>query len=266
MTQCSDCRMLVDNQCSAYTKAKEVLGREIPPPPLGACMIPIVEDYLSLIQPGMRVLDIGCGTWSTIKTHCEKVGATYEGIDIDEEYFGIKTIATRLENLAELSFPDEIFDFVIGNQTMEHWEEYGCSLDWGLYQCFRVCKPQGRVLMNVPIYFHGTKTFMLGDLDKIKDVFNPFSSQVSFHPWGNPSYPLPGLLPYPGYWVLRDKPAYVLDIHAIKDRPLTKGYNNNKALSGRLSQLRNYPFSYNIYRVLRKLGLFSKGYEFQESH
>jgi SAM-dependent methyltransferase len=109
--------MLVNKQCSAYTKATEILGREIPPPPLGACMIPIVEDYLSLIEPGMRVLDIGCGSWDLIKKYCQNIGAHYEGIDTEPEYFGQKTAATRIENLADLSFPDEYLDLVIGNQT-----------------------------------------------------------------------------------------------------------------------------------------------------
>ena len=262
MPKCSECRMLVNNQCSAYTKASEILGREIPPPPLGACMIPIVEDYLSLIEPGMRVLDIGCGSWNIIKKYCQNVGVDYEGIDTEPEYFGKKKAATRIENLANLSFPDEYFDLVIGNQTMEHWGEYGCSLQWGLYLCFRVCKSQGRVLMNVPIHFHGTKTFMLGELQKIKSLFTLFSGKVDFHKWADVSAPLPSLFPYPGYWVLQDKPAYVLDIQAVKDKPLPSQYNKGSARKGRVAQLLIYPFSYNIYRVLRKVGIFSQDFAF----
>lgn len=257
MSKCSECRMLVANECSIYATAKEILGREIPPPPLGSCVIPIVENYLHLITKGMRVLDVGCGSWGLIKAYCQSVGADYEAIDTESEYFNKKTVATRIENLAELSFPDEYFDLVIGNQTMEHWGEYGCTLDWGLYQCFRVCKQDGKVLINVPIHFHGTQTFMLGQLEKIKNLFAPFSGQVTFHKWGYPSEPIPSLLPYPGYWVLRNKPAYVLDIQAVKDRKLPSGYNNHGANSGIIAQLLNYPLSYNVYRVLRKVGIFS---------
>lgn len=256
MPKCLECRMLLENQCSAYTKARETLGRELSPPPLGACMIPIVEDYLQLIKKGMRVLDIGCGSWELIKVHCDNVGANYEGIDTQNDYFGKKTTATQIENLAELSFPNEHFDLVIGNQTMEHWAENGCSLEWGIFQCFRVCKQHGRVLMNVPIHFHGTRTFMLGELENLQSLFALFSGQVSFHKWGYPSNPIPALFPYPGYSVLRDKPAYILDIQAVKDLPLPSGYDNRGASSGRLAQLLNYPVSYNLYRVLRKAGLF----------
>jgi SAM-dependent methyltransferase len=255
MPQCSECRMLSDNQCLAYDTAKETLGRPIPPPPLGGCTIPIVEDYLSLIQPGMRILEIGCGTWTLIKQHCNRIGATYEGIDTQAEYFGKPTIATRIENLAELSFPDDSFDLVIGNQTMEHWAEYGCSLEWGLHQCFRACKTGGMVLLNVPIHFHGTRIFMLGELARIEQLFAPFSDQVTLHPWGQKSEPLENLYPYPGYWKLRNHPAYVLDIQAVKDRALPSYSNNRYATRGYLAQLLNYPFSYNIYRVLSRMGL-----------
>lgn len=262
MPKCLECRMLVANECTAYTIAQETLGREPMPPPLGACMIPIVEEYLQFIKKNMRILDVGCGSWTTIKAYCESVGAHYEGIDTATEYFGKKTVATQIENLAELSFPDEYFDLVIGNQTMEHWGEYGCTLNWGLYQCFRVCKQHGRVLMNVPIYYHGTWQFMLGNLEIIKGLFTPFSGQVSFNKWAEQSIPIPSILPYPGYWPLQDKPAYILDIHAVKDRTLPSGYNNHGASSGRLAQLLNYPLSYSVYRVLRKVGLFSQDYAF----
>src|SRR5262245_36867881 len=90
MPSCSHCRMLVRNQCVAYRMAQYILRRELPPPPLGACMIPIVEDYFSFIQEGMRVLEIGCGSWDWIKCYCAKVGAYYEGLDTQTEYFGRK--------------------------------------------------------------------------------------------------------------------------------------------------------------------------------
>lgn len=253
MVACSDCHKLQADGCVAYLEAQAVLGRSLPPPPLGACEIPIVENYLQFIQPGMAVLEIGCGSWDLIKTHCEAAGATYEGIDTQREYFGKKTIATRLENLADLSFADESFDLVIGNQTMEHWGEYGCSLAWGLYQCFRVCKPGGSVFMNVPIHFHGTRPFMLGHLQYLRQLFEPFSHQLTLTPWGTPSAPLADLYPHSGYWQLKHKPAYILDIQAVKDRSLPTHYHNHFASHGVLAQLLNYPFSYNVYRLLRKL-------------
>ena len=104
------------------------LNRPLPPAPLGSCMLPIVESYLAKISSGMRILDIGCGSWSRIKRHCDSVGATYEGIDVLESYFGLPTVATPLENLADLSFPDNTFEVIISNQAMEHWGEFGCSI------------------------------------------------------------------------------------------------------------------------------------------
>ena len=96
-----------------------------------------------------------------------RLAADYEGVDVLESYFGVPTVATRLENLADLTYPENSFDLVISNQSMEHWGEFGCSLHWGLYQCFRVCKLGGSLCLNVPIYFHGTSDFMLGRLNRI---------------------------------------------------------------------------------------------------
>jgi SAM-dependent methyltransferase len=233
--------------------ARVELARPLPPPPLGACMLPIVEGYLKEVRAGDVVLDVGCGSWDRIKDHCERVGARYEAIDIDTEYFGKKTNATRIENLAELSFGDDEFDFVIGNQSMEHWAEHGCTLGFGLYQCFRVCKPGGKVLLNVPIHFHGTSEFMLGKLRRLKRLFARFSNTVRMEKWGAPCEPIPDYYPHPGYWRLRGKAAYVLSIEAVKDRPLPPRCSSAFGFRGRLAQLVRYPASYNVYRVLHKL-------------
>ena len=45
----------------------------------------------------------------------------------------------------------------------------------------------------------------------------------------------------------------MLDIRARKDEPLPSGYSNRWGMRGRVSQIFNYPFTYNVHRVLREL-------------
>ena len=253
MPACRDCHWRDGDVCRAHERAKEELKRPLPPPPTGACTVAIVESYLPLIRPGMSVLEIGCGTWSRIKDHCDAVGADYHGLDVLAEYYGIPTIATRLENLAALSYADESFDIVVGNQTMEHWGEHGCTLEWGLYQCFRVTKKEGLVLLNVPIHFHGTKEFVHGHLDVLSALFSRFSNTVIMESWGNPTDPLPAYYPHPDFPALRGKPAYVLDIRASRDREEWPRVSNVFGFHGKLAQVFHYSASYNLYRLKKKL-------------
>lgn len=245
---------MIDRSCLAYAEAQTILGRPLPPPPPGACMLPIAEDYLHLIRKDMRVLEIGCGSWKIIKNHCHNVGAMYEGIDTKTEYFGKKTIATRLENLQDLSFPDDYFDLVIGIQTMEHWPEQNCSLLWGLYQCFRVCKPHGRVLLNVPMNFHGSGLFIQGNLKKVVKIIKRFSSQVHVEKWGVPSEPLQPFFNSPD-WIRNKQPAYIVDIQAVKDKNLP-AHCRNLTYQGRLEIIRLtqiYGLSYFFHRLCNKI-------------
>jgi SAM-dependent methyltransferase len=260
MPTCSDCSMLIDDRCRAHEKSEADLGRVSPPPPIGGCEVPIVEQYLPLIQAGMRVLEVGCGAWGLIRDRCAAVGAHYEGIDTVQEYFGVKSVATRFENLAELSFADDSFDLVIGNQTMEHWNEYGCRTDWGLYQCFRVCRPGGQVLLNVPIHYHGTRLFLLGETDKIRDLFTPFSSAITMESWGKDSGPIAPYYAHPNYSRLKNKSAYNLDIRVVKNRPLPTGHTNHGAYGGWKATYLGNPKSYVLHRLLCKLGVSSTNY------
>jgi SAM-dependent methyltransferase len=107
-------------------------------------MIPIVSEYLSLIKPGMRVLDVGCGSWNLIQKHCENIGAEYEGIDTLTEYFGKKTVATRIENLKNISFPNDYFDAEFLNYPISYsfyWisrELQKHSLSYNAYRILRM--------------------------------------------------------------------------------------------------------------------------------
>jgi SAM-dependent methyltransferase len=250
---CPHCEMYRDGNCAAWPLATEELRRPLPPAPLGSCMLPIVQGYLKRIQPGMKVLDIGCGSWSRIRDYCNSVGASYEGIDVDASYFGVQTVATRLENLANLSFENEQFDLVISNQSMEHWGEFGCSLRWGLYQCFRVCRTGGHVCLNVPIYFHGTTDFMLGRLDRILAHCLRYTEEIRFEKWGQPSGDIPPYYPFPGYWRQSGTPAYILDIQLRKTRAIAVESRPRFSPTGRVAQVLNYPLSFNFYRVWTKI-------------
>lgn len=252
MPSCQFCPCRDGLSCLALQTAIHDFGR--PVNPIGACIVPIVQDYCRLIQPGQSILEIGCGAWSPILERARACGARYEGIDTDASYYGRPTVATRIENLASLSFPDADFDFVMGNQCMEHWGEFGCSLSWGLLQAFRVCKPNGWVLMNVPIHFHGTKEFVHGDLNRLRKLLEPFSSTIEFTSWRSPASPLEEYHPHPHFWALRNQPAYVLDIRAQRNKSLPTNIANRTWGGMRIQRWLNYSFSFNLYRLFQKLG------------
>jgi SAM-dependent methyltransferase len=253
MPACSNCSWRNGETCRARELALVELKRPLPPAPSGACTVAIVDSYLSLVRPGMRVLEIGCGTWAKLRDHCVAVGAHYEGLDVQTEYYGIPSIATRIGNLATLDFADEDFDLVIGNQTMEHWAEHGCTLDWGLKQCFRVTRPGGMVCMNVPVHLHGTREFVHGEIDTIENRFRRFSTRVELERWGSPTAPLPPYYAHPRFGALRDRPAWVLDIRAVRDRPLPTNVTNTMGFDGRLARLFHYSARYNAYLLRQKI-------------
>lgn len=254
MSACVTCSMRQENSCLAYLKNASEFKRPISPAPIGGCVRPIVNNYLLQIKPGMHVLEIGCGAWSPIKIHCDKIGAKYEAIDFCHEYYGEQVVATRIENLAALSFENDSFDFVIGNQSLEHWAENGCTNEWGVYQCFRVCKLGGTVALNVPIHFHGTKIFLHGDYVAINTLFKPHSDNVRLEKWGYPSDPIPAVFYHPDIHSLKNLPGYHLDIQATKTKPTRPPFLRNlMGLRGHLSQIVNYSFAFNFNRLKKKL-------------
>jgi hypothetical protein len=254
MPACRECEHFTGSTCDLDARKEDLLRRPMPPAPLGCCVIAIVDRYVADITEGMQVLEIGAGAWSKVSDACSAVGAHYEGIDSVSDYFGVPTVATRVENLANLSFADESFDLVIGNQTMEHWEENGCDTRWGLAQCFRVARIGGQVRMNVPIHFHGSRPFVLGDRKGIEALFAQFSSSVTVEAWGEVSDPIPPYLALAKYRPLATAPAFTLDIVATKDRP-TPAVRRRWRPGGRVGQFASIPPRLALLRTSEKARL-----------
>jgi SAM-dependent methyltransferase len=111
----------------------------------------VLEMLRSILPPGApRILDVGCGTGSTLK-ELEKMGEAV-GADISEEAIAYCRRRgcgdVRLVAEDELSFRDGEFDAVLSLDVLEHIENEGAALA----EYRRVLKPGGVLLLTAPAY------------------------------------------------------------------------------------------------------------------
>lgn len=114
---------------------------------------------LASIEPGMRVLDVGCGR-GEILLHCARLGAEVYGIDYAPVAMQLsQRLIARLaaENVEariglsqadakRLPFPDGVFDRVLMFDVVEHLHPW--ELDEALAEVHRVLKPEGRFIIH----------------------------------------------------------------------------------------------------------------------
>lgn len=110
------------------------------------------------IQPGDKVLDIGCANGYSALHHLERKPATLTGID-----FSSAMIAEAKKNLEaagspanvsfetgdvrHIQFDDNLFDVVYTTRTLINlptWKEQ----QTGINECIRVCKPGGKIILS----------------------------------------------------------------------------------------------------------------------
>lgn len=111
---------------------------------------------LARIQPGERVLEVGCGTGDVALAACAPAGphGSVSGIDAGPEMIAVArakaaragvTVDFRLEPIEALTYPDATFDIVLSSLMMHHLPDD--LKRQGLAEIARVLKPGGRVLI-----------------------------------------------------------------------------------------------------------------------
>ncbi len=144
--------------------------------PIRKCVIGInkaLVDELAEKSAKIRVLEIGCGSWSYLKDFLPG-NVEWEGIDVlAVDMFGKKTIATKIGSVGRIPFDDSSFDLVLANQSIEHWFEFGITFEGGLSEISRVLKVGGVFYANAPIHLHGHSWFLKGKLNDIFKIFLP---------------------------------------------------------------------------------------------
>lgn len=114
----------------------------------------IVGEKLDL-QPGQRLLDIGCGVGAPAIRLGQRVDAQITGVtnsewQVQEATRRVRAAGLRgqvrveLGDAADLPYPDESFDSVLIFQALQHASDRG---KW-LREAVRVCRPGGRMVLT----------------------------------------------------------------------------------------------------------------------
>jgi demethylmenaquinone methyltransferase/2-methoxy-6-polyprenyl-1,4-benzoquinol methylase len=112
---------------------------------------------------GMRVLDVGCGTGTTLQLY-QKAGCIVSGIDSSPAMLKIAQqkldhqAELLLDDASEMQYPDDTFDLAIGMLTLHEMPEIVRTKV--LTEMMRVIKNEGRILI---VDFHpGSISFPKG--------------------------------------------------------------------------------------------------------
>lgn len=182
-----------------------------------------------------KILEIGCGNWDYAKKILENNDNEWHGFEPVD--FGKNNLTIIKGSVKSIPYHENSFDYVICNQTIEHWFEYAVSFRRALNEIKRVLNPKGVLIVNAPIHIHGHPIFLKGKLKKIMKLFTQnweiklfekcFSSkkekrwkQLGTQGWQSK-------IGYPSFLIPDHKNAfsYILNIHAMRKstrKPLTK--------------------------------------------
>jgi len=111
---------------------------------------------LARLQPGLSVLDVGCGTGALTRLAKARVGETGRvcGVDAAPQMIAVARHKAARREIAidfqvglieQLAFPDDSFDVVLSSLMMHHLP--GELKRQGLAEIARVLKPGGRLLV-----------------------------------------------------------------------------------------------------------------------
>ncbi|MDD5020243.1 MAG: methionine biosynthesis protein MetW [Candidatus Omnitrophica bacterium] len=101
-----------------------------------------------IVEPGSRVLDLGCGTGDLIHFLAKEKDAKVQGIELSEEAIykcvekGLSVFHSDIDS-GLIEYPDKSFDYVILNQSMQEVKK----VDFVLKEALRVGK---KVIVGFP--------------------------------------------------------------------------------------------------------------------
>jgi len=150
---------------------------------------------------GMSVLELGCGA-GYFTRELASSGAEVVAIDISPELLEIATancsapnVRYEIQNAYELSYPDAVFDSVVGSSVLHHLE-----IEAALREIYRVLKPGGRISFTEPNMLN-PQIAIQKNVPWVKRKLGDSPDETAFFRW-----PLRRLLEVRGYREVRIDP------------------------------------------------------------
>ena len=139
------------------------------------CIFGAIVDNLDMMSG--NVLEIGYGKIFFIRKKLKSKKCIWHGVE--PRWPGKKEGSNKFEGtVSNMPFENEFFHCVYCSQSMEHWGEFGDTIETGLKEIYRVLKPAGLLFIDVPIHSHGFEVFRIGNINDIKNLFNQQKWQV----------------------------------------------------------------------------------------
>jgi SAM-dependent methyltransferase len=177
-----------------------------------------VKMLSSHLKPGMKVLELGCGT-GYFTQELVRSGADVVAIDVSQELLEIArgncsapNVQYQFENAYELSYDDAAFDSVVGSSVLHHLE-----IKKALRDVCRVLKPAGTIYFTEPNMLN-PQIAVQKNIPWIKRKLGDSPNETAFFRW-----PLKRLLEQTGFRDIRIDPFDFL--HPKTPTPLINRVN-----------------------------------------
>src|SRR5881398_1372701 len=177
-----------------------------------------VEMLSKRLGPGMSVLELGCGT-GYFTRELARSRADIVAIDVSPELLEIAKTNTsapnvryEIQNAYELSYPDAVFDSVVGSSVLHHLE-----IEAAIREIYRVLKVGGTIYFTEPNMLN-PQIAIQKNVPWVKRKLGDSPDETSFFRW-----PLRRLLEETGY---RDVQIHPFDfLHPKTPVPLINRIN-----------------------------------------
>jgi len=176
-----------------------------------------------IIEPGARVLDLGCGNGDLLYFLAREKGAKVQGIEVNDSAIyecvkkGLSVFHGDIES-GLVEYPDRSFDYVILNQSMQEVKK----IDWLIHEALRI---GGKIIVGFPNFAFIQARVMLFLRGKA-----PITSSLPYRWYDTPNVRFLSISDFRDF--CREKHLKVLEAHYLgKKRGITL-WPNLFALNG----------------------------------
>ena len=136
------------------------------------------KNFLKSINKTSSLIEIGCGSDSLILSTENKFITKKDGLDVhDYNFRGEATLNNLIGSVNNIPVRSNQYDYCVSNQSIEHWHEYGVTLSSGISEITKVLKiNSGKLIINFPLFLHGKREFVNGNLECINKIISRYLS------------------------------------------------------------------------------------------